>query len=161
MEHQSDVEKAIEYLQKAYKLQMGGFLDEAIKSYKASLELHPTAEAHTFLGWTYSFMGLYQEAIDECKMAIEIDGDFGNPYNDIGAYLIEIDHFEEAIPWLEQAKLAKRYEARHYPYHNLGRVYERLGEWKKAIEEYKGALRVLPEYEAAKQSLIRIHGMMN
>lgn len=161
MEEKDNREKAKEFLQRAYKLQMSGFLEEAIKNYKASIELHPTAEAHTFLGWTYSFMGLYQEAIEECKKAIEIDPDFGNPYNDIGAYLIEMGYLEEAIPWLEQAKTAKRYEARHYPYHNLGRVYERLGEWQKAMEEYRGALRVNPEYKAAKESLIRLQAMMN
>lgn len=161
MERHEKAEEANEYFQKAYKLQMSGFLEEAIKNYKVSIELYPTAEAHTFLGWSYSFMGLYQQAIDECKKAIEIDPDFGNPYNDIGSYLIEMGHLEEAIPWLEQAKTAKRYEARHYPFHNLGRVYERLGEWKKALEEYRGALRLLPEYDAAKHSLIRIQAMMN
>ena len=56
---------------------------------KASLELHPTAEAHTFLGWTYHFQGKLDEAIAQCRTAIDIDPEFGNPYNDIGAYLIE------------------------------------------------------------------------
>jgi tetratricopeptide (TPR) repeat protein len=161
VEKSENIERAIEYLQKAYKQQMSGNLEEAIKNYEASIELHPTAEAHTFLGWTYSFMGLYQQAIDECKKAIDIDPDFGNPYNDIGAYLIEMERLEEAIAWLERAKTARRYEARHYPYHNLGRIYERLGDWSKAVQEYKGALRVFPEYEAAKQSLIRLLAMTN
>ena len=97
---------------------------------------------------------MYQQGIGESKKAIEVDPDLGNPYNDIGAYLIEIRHIDEAITWLEKAKVAKRDKARHYPYHYLGRIYERLGEWGKAMEEYKGALRVLPEFEAAKQSLI-------
>jgi hypothetical protein len=34
-------------------------------------------------------MGLTDDAITECHHAIEVDPDFGNPYNDIGAYLIE------------------------------------------------------------------------
>jgi tetratricopeptide (TPR) repeat protein len=29
------------------------------------------------------------DAIAECKKAVELDPDLGNPYNDIGAYLIE------------------------------------------------------------------------
>src|SRR5687767_10167818 len=76
-------ERAQEYLQKAYRLQMSGHLQEAIENYKASIELHPTAEAHTFLGWAYSFLGEYDTAIEECKVAIGIDPEFGNPYNDI------------------------------------------------------------------------------
>ena len=37
------------------------------------LELYPTAEAHTLLGWTYHFQGRLDDAIAECKRAIEID----------------------------------------------------------------------------------------
>ena len=43
---------AVELYRQAYQLQMQGELDLAISLYKRSLELHPTAEAYTFLGWT-------------------------------------------------------------------------------------------------------------
>ena len=102
---------------------MSGDLDRAVELYKDSLEVHPTAEAHTFLGWTYHFQGKVQDAIDECKRAIEVDPDFGNPYNDIGAYLISLKRYDEAVSWLERATKAPRYDPRHYPYFNLGRVY--------------------------------------
>jgi len=32
------------------------------------------------------FQGRVEEAIAECKLAIELDPDFGNPYQRIGAY---------------------------------------------------------------------------
>jgi len=64
-------------------------LELAAQFYKRSIELHPTADAHTFLGWTYHQQGKVDEAIEECKKAIAVDPTFGNPYNDIGAYLIE------------------------------------------------------------------------
>ena len=57
------------------------------------------------------------------ETAIAVDPAFGNPYNDIGAYLIELGREAEAITWLERAKRAARYEPRHYPYFNLARVY--------------------------------------
>src|SRR5437773_8144996 len=107
--------RAWEVLQDAYQAQMEGDYDRAVELYQSSLELHPTAEAHTFLGWTYHFQGRIEEAIAECRLAIEIDPEFGNPYNDIGAYLIELGRFEEAIPWLERATEARRYEPRHFP----------------------------------------------
>jgi len=47
----------------------------------------PSAEAHTFLVWVYSFERRFAEAIAECKRAIAVDPEFGNPYNDIGVYL--------------------------------------------------------------------------
>ena len=116
-------ESARRQFAEAYQAQMSGDLDRAVELYQQSLELHPTAEAHTFLGWTYHFQGKIEEAIAECKRAIAVDPDFGNPYNDIGAYLIDLKRLDEAIPWLEQAMIAKRYEPRHFPYYNLGRVY--------------------------------------
>jgi Tfp pilus assembly protein PilF len=53
--------------------------------------------------------------------------------------------FDEAIPWLEKAKQAKRYEPRHFPYINLGRVYMSKGMLQKAIEEFSGALEMNPD----------------
>ncbi len=121
--------RAWEVLQDAYQAQMEGDYDRAVELYQSSLELYPTAEAHTFLGWTYHFQGKLDEAIAECKRAIEIDPEFGNPYNDIGAYLIELGRFEEAIPWLERATEARRYEPRHFPHYNLGRAYLERNVW--------------------------------
>ncbi len=89
---------AIEIFRDAYRHQMKGDLHEAAELYRQSIETYPTAEAYTFLGWTYSFMGDFDAAIAECHHAIEIDPDFGNPYNDIGAYLIEKGQIDEAIP---------------------------------------------------------------
>src|SRR5437870_13545797 len=100
---EEDKKEAWSFFQQAYEHQMKGELEEAVNLYKRSIESHPTAEAYTFLGWTYSFMGRLDEAIDECNRAIEVDLDFGNPYNDIGAYLIEKGQCDEAIPWCERA----------------------------------------------------------
>src|SRR6266403_1179755 len=100
--------RAWEVLQDAYQAQMEGDYDRAVELYQSSLELHPTAEAHTFLGWTYHFQGRIEEAIAECKLAIGLDPEFGNPYNDIGAYLIELGRFEEALEIEPRYSLAQQ-----------------------------------------------------
>ncbi|HWP90811.1 MAG TPA: tetratricopeptide repeat protein [Thermodesulfobacteriota bacterium] len=156
MSEKDPLTKAIELFQQAYQYQMNGQLDLAIEFYKRSIEAYPTAEAYTFLGWTYSFQGKLREAIAECKKAIDTDPDFGNPYNDIGAYLIELGYYDEAIPWLERATLAKRYEPRHYPHFNLGRVYLIKGMVKKALEEFQKALDIYPDYPAAKETIDKL-----
>ncbi len=150
-----------EYFDKAYQCQMEGKFKHAIHWYLRSIELYPTAEAHTFLGWTYSFMGKYDEAIDECKKAIEVDPSFGNPYNDIGAYLVETGRFGEAIPWLKKAMTAKRYEPKHYPHFNLGRILENQGKWIEAMEEYKKAVQLFPQYTIAHEALQRLQAQLN
>ena len=145
-----DVRKRAEELfESAYEAQMRGDLEDAVELYRESLRAHPTAEAHTFLGWTYSFQGRLDDAIAECKKAIAVDPDFGNPYNDIGAYFIEMGRYDEAIPWLEKATQAPRYEAPHFPRFNLGRAYVAKEMYSRALQEFQQALRLRPDYAAA------------
>jgi tetratricopeptide (TPR) repeat protein len=153
--------RAIELFQEAYGLQMAGEIDRAIELYRESLEACPTAEAHTFLGWAYSFQGKIAEAISACKDAIRVDPDFGNPYNDIGAYLIELQQLDEAVAWLEQAKGARRYGPRHFPYLNLGRIYLHRGQLSRALEEFRGALALRPTDGLAARAVDEIRQRLN
>ncbi len=153
--------QAKQRFQEAFAAQMAGDYERAVELYLGSLTLHPTAEAYTFLGWTYHFQGKIEEAIAECKHAIEIDPDFGNPYNDIGAYLIDLGRYDEAIPWLEQALNAKRYEPRHFPYFNLGRVYLAKGMITRARELFQKSLAIEPRYTLARQALESVRRMVN
>jgi tetratricopeptide (TPR) repeat protein len=134
----------MELVKRAMDHQMAGELEASIQLYKESIALFPTADAHTYLGWAYSFQGKLSDAIAQCEIAIQIDPEFGNPYNDIGVYLMQQQQLDEAISWLEKAKRAKRYEPRHFPYLNLGRVYVAKGMLQKALEEFRGALRLDP-----------------
>ena len=92
-----------------------------------------TETVSAFSGWTYSFLGNLDQAISECLEAIRVDPDFGTPYNDIGAYLIEQGKLDQALPWLEKATRAPRHEAHHYPWFNMGRVYEQQLNWPRAM----------------------------
>ena len=158
----TDREKeAKQRFQEAFAAQMTGDYEHAVELYLASLDLHATAEAHTFLGWTYHMQGKIEEAIEECKLAIEIDPDYGNPYNDIGVYLIDLNRHEEAIPWLEQAIKAKRYEPRHFPYYNLGRVYLHKGLVNRARELFQQSLAIEPRYTLASTPLESARRMVN
>ena len=134
---------------------------EHFELYLGSLALNPTAEAHTFLGWALSYQGKHEEAIAECRRAIAVDPSFGNPYNDIGAYLIELGRSDEAVEWLERAKAAPRYEPRHFPFFNLARVYARQHKVREAIRELEGAIAIEPRYTLARQELHRLIGLLN
>jgi len=140
-----DHQRALDLIEQAMKHQMAREFNDAIRLYKESIAIYPTADAHTYLGWAYSFIGRVNEAIAQCEIAIELDPEFGNPYNDIGVYLMQQERFDDAIPWLERAKAAKRYEPRHFPYINLGRIYLTKGMIQKALEEFAGALKINPE----------------
>jgi tetratricopeptide (TPR) repeat protein len=152
---------AVEYFQKGYQQQMAGDYRQAIEFYTRSIEAFPTAEAYTFRGWTYSFLGDHDRAIAECLQAIKVDPEFGNPYNDIGAYLIAQEKWDEAIPWFERAITAKRYEARCHPHFNLGRAYEHRHNWQKAKECYATAYGLDKRYVAALAGLRRLRAAWN
>jgi Tfp pilus assembly protein PilF len=154
-------ERAIAIWQEAYRLQMAGDLDAAIARYRESLATHPTAEAHTFLGWTLSFQGHLDEAIRECLSAIEVDPDFGNPYNDIGVYLMQQNKLDEALPWLERAKRARRYEPKQFPFMNAARIYMKQGRWWDALREFEAAVRVAPTDKSAHQALHSLRARLN
>jgi Tfp pilus assembly protein PilF len=71
------------------------------------------------------------------------------------------DKLDEAIPWLERAKQAPRYEPRHFPYMNLGRIYVKQGKWTDALRELGTAARVAPRDAAARRALHELVGRLN
>lgn len=149
--------RALELWNEAMRFHMNHELERAVELYTKSIEVFPTAEAYTFRGWAFEGMGRIDDAIAECHRAIEVDPAFGNPYNDIGAYLIAKDELDEAIPWLEKAKLAPR----HYPFMNLGRIYAAKGMVKRAIDEFEGALAFAPGEPTCEAALAQLRAILN
>ena len=129
-------EQAWALLQEAYHAQLEGDYDHAVELYKNSLELFPTAEAHTFLGWTYHFQGKIEDAI-------------------------QLEKYDEAIPWLERALAAPRYEPRHFPHFNLGRAYAAKGMLARARECFNESLRIEPRYTLARRAVESLRRMVN
>jgi Tfp pilus assembly protein PilF len=156
-----DPDRALELWREGTQVLLEGRVDDAITLFTRSLEARPTAEAYTFRGWAYSFAGKLDEAILECRKAIATDPRFGNPYNDIGCYLMEQGQWDEAIPWFESAKRASRYEPRHFPYLNLGRLRAARGEVTEAIAELKGALNENPGDPVALRMLGQLRHKIN
>ncbi|MBK8987204.1 MAG: tetratricopeptide repeat protein [Chloroflexi bacterium] len=154
-------EQAMVLFDRAYRHHRNGELGDAIELYRRSIAMHPTAEAHTYLGWAYSVFGRYDEAIAECHKAIQLNPNWGNPYNDIGAYLIEMERWEEAVPWLEKAIHVTQYDLTHYAYMNLGRVYEYRGDGRTALACYRAALELSPLYLAAERAKNRLLGRLS
>ncbi len=152
---------AVELFRRAYEAQQASDYGEAIELYRRSIETYPTAEAHTFLGWVYSFQERYDEAIDACLEAIRVDPTFGNPYNDIGSYLIAKGDLYNCVRWFKRALAAPRYESYVFPHFNLGRVYEQRGQLLRAARHYGLALRQAPDFTQAMKALRRLQTRLN
>ena len=152
---------AKELFQEAYEAQLAQNYEQAIELYKQSIETYPTAEAHTFLGWVYSFQERYDEAIEECLEAIRVDETLGNPYNDIGSYLLAKGDMYGSVRWFKRALLAPRYESYAFPHFNLGRVYETRKRFIEAAKHYGLALEEKPDFTEAAVSLRRMQSRLN
>src|SRR5260370_33823128 len=106
----TDDERARELWELGTKRLSEDQVEEAVKLCEQSIAVKPTAEGHTFRGWALSHKGRLDEAIDDCKQAIQLDPYFGNPYNDIADYLMQHPLFDDAIESFVPANHAKRYE---------------------------------------------------
>lgn len=157
----SDLRHAIRLMEEAGEAHKRRDIVKAIELYRDSIAFYPTADAHTYLGWMYSYQERYEEAIEECHRAIETDDEFGNPYNDIGSYLIKLEEEEEAFEWFEKAKTAPRYAPRHFPYMNLGRLYLKRKAYGKALGEFYEAVRLAPEEEVLRNQVRDLITLLN
>ena len=137
-----------------------GLGKEAAEMFRRSIEVRPTAEAHTYLGRAYRLSGRMQEAIEECKAAIQIDPEFGNSHNDLGAYLVDRGEFAEAIPSLERALGCGYYGTPHYAWFNLGRAYRALGELSLARACLRQALKIAPDYTLALEAIREVQELI-
>jgi tetratricopeptide (TPR) repeat protein len=161
-----DVSSAVRFAAKqlfheAYEAQLAHDYERAIELYKRSIETYPTAEAHTFLGWVYSVQERYDEAIAECLEAIRVDESLGNPYNDIGSYLLAKGDAYGSVRWFKRALLAPRYESYAFPHFNLGRVYENRRKFLDAAKHYGLALEQKPDFTEAAVALRRVQSRLN
>ena len=166
MKQYDDVAEAKRYeanqlFNEAYEAQLANDYERAIELYKRSIETYPTAEAHTFLGWVYSFQKRYDEAIQECLEAIRVDETLGNPYNDIGSYLLAKGDPYGSVRWFKRALLAPRYESYAFPHFNLGRVYETRRLFLEAARHYGLALEQKPDFTEAAVALRRMQARLN
>ncbi|TYZ57592.1 hypothetical protein PybrP1_004693 [[Pythium] brassicae (nom. inval.)] len=116
--------------------------------YAQSIELFPTADAHAYLGWHLYLDGELERAATECARAIELDPAFGNAYNDLGLIRVQQGMDEEAAALFTQAKLAPRYDVRHFPSLNLAALHLEHDRIKPALHEYIEALRWMQPDEA-------------
>ena len=154
-------DEALRLLEEGNQRHQHGDIEGAKEKYKESIDVHPTADAHTFLGWMYGIQGRLRLAIRHCRIAIDLDPDFGNPYNDIGVYLMQQNRLDEAEPWLRRAMQAERYEPRQFPHLNMGRIHLARKEYGKALEEFRRALRHAPDDRTAAAAFRDLVGKLN
>ena len=134
--------------------------DLALEKFKRAALLKETAEIMTLIGWSYSLLNNLELAKKYCLKAIELDPDYGPPYNDMGSYLIKEGQLNESLKWFSLAKAAPKYHNREYPYINAGRAYIGQKKFKKALSEFKTALVLAPYHQELVSTIEQLQNSM-
>jgi tetratricopeptide (TPR) repeat protein len=156
-----NISLATEYFDRAYQLHNDGKLENAIIAYQASIRIYPTAIAYISLGLVYSLQEKFDLAIEECKNAIELDPNSGDAYNDIGTYLVKMGREEEAIYWFKKAIELVSEDSCCLSYYQLGKIYEKKGDWLKAIRHFNKAISIDGTYDPAQNAIIKLSTLLN
>ena len=77
--------RALELWNEAMRFHMNDDLERAVELYTRSIEIFPDRRGLHLSRMGVRGDGPIDDAIAECRRAIEVDPAFGNPYNDIGA----------------------------------------------------------------------------
>ena len=57
--------------------------NDKINFYEKSIEIYPTSDAYSYLGWMYAANGDFDKCIEYDTIAIKLDPDFGRPWADL------------------------------------------------------------------------------
>ncbi len=152
---------AYQHFNQAYESQKNGDHLSAIQNYRISISNFPTIEAHLNLASSLSKEKRFKEAIEECYFALRIDSTEFSAYNYIGYYLVKLGKYYEAKIWLDEALKFDDNCNKHLTYFNLGIVYEKRGDWYKAIEMFNKTLKIKPDFDRATKNLILLSARLN
>jgi tetratricopeptide (TPR) repeat protein len=142
----SNLHEAYYLLGRAYAHR--GRVEEAIKTYRRALELHPDASYYVSLG---KVLRNRQSAIVEFQNALTLDSSYAQAHLELGRAWIDLGEFDKARPELEKAIELEPdfYEADYL----LGRLLHRLGN----EEQSRRMLKLFAENKAVlmQQSVIQ------
>jgi tetratricopeptide (TPR) repeat protein len=107
------------------------------------------------VGNAFARLGESEAAIGAYRTAIEQrNGRYSRAYNNLGVLLLRSGRWDEAYEALLSALKLESFRYAEASY-NLGRVYAARGQYDLAVREWRRALAVNPQHEAAAQALAR------
>lgn len=136
--------EAVDHVNRGVELSEAKRYEESMAEHKEAIRLDPEfGLAHYNLGNAYYSLKRYKESITESMEAIR----FG--YTELAVYInfsnsyYALGDVRKAIDLLEEGLRVDRFNQFAYmAYNNLGRCYEKTGEYEKAIKHYEEAIKL-------------------
>ena len=133
-------------------------ISQVLKQFKTQMENTLEAgdyQSHYDLGVTYKEMGLYEEALNEFRVASAGDDYRAKAFEMAGQCHLEIEDFEDALEAFRRALRERTKEDPEYPglCFNLGRALDGLGQTEEAQQSYAEVAALNPEFPGLKDKM--------
>jgi tetratricopeptide (TPR) repeat protein len=130
---------------------------KAAELYQKALAAVPNSVgARVNLANLYLKVGNVEPAVDLLKQAASLADDNADIHNRYGLLLLRLGRYQDAIPQFERmVELTRGKDGAHIAYHNLGTALEGAGRNSEAVQCYKKALEIKPDFAPAQRNLQR------
>ena len=144
--------------QRAYSRPSTVNITQVLKQFKTQMENTVDArdyQSHYDLGVTYKEMGLYEEALNEFRVASAGDDYRAKAFEMAGQCHLEMEDFEDAVEAFRRALRERTKDDEEYSglCFNLGRALEGLGRTEEAQENYNEVAELNPEFPGLQDKL--------
>jgi adenylate cyclase len=134
--------------------------DKAIELTQKAISLDPKDPRHYgLIGFLYAMKRDYDKAIAEGEKAVALDPGGADAHAWLGQSLNFAGKPKEAIPLFEKAIRLNPFGPTWY-FLNFGNCYQTMGQYQKAITQYKKALRLAPNNILAHLSLAGAYSLL-
>jgi len=134
--------------------------DKAVELTQKAISLDPKDPRHyALIGYLYALKRDYDKAIAEGEKAVALDPGGADDHAWLGTILNLADRPKEAIPLFEKAIRLNPFGPTWY-FLNFGNCYQTMGQYQKAITQYKKALRLAPNNILAHLSLAGAYSLL-
>ncbi len=132
---------------------------EAVEQYAKAAELRPP-DYRLLVDWAlaYDCANQTEEALAKLRQAAELEST-AHVHALIGMMYAKLGRHKEALAALDRAAQINRRFPMTYFYR--GNVYLTMGDYERAAEEYRHALRLRPDLDAARRALARAERLLS
>jgi type IV pilus assembly protein PilF len=136
-----------------HALQQGDPTSAVRELYEAE-KLNPRDPAiQHLLGMALSAKGKYTDALEHYRKALELDPKYTEVHNAMGATYLEMGKWDEAIQEFNLVLKDFLYMTPFLVHNNLGWAFYKKGDLKNAVENYRKAIGMKPDFALAHYNL--------